>query len=210
MLAIGLLCNGASCFGLEWEAKERSVSVARDQATVTGSFSFKNTGARPVTILATNPDCDCVSAFARETVIAPGKIGFIDYRFLAKGQEGILTRRILVKTDEPKESAITLVLRLELPMTVAVEPRELIWRLKGETAEKSVLINAVRQVDGVEVEKIDDGGGEFDYVVKKTEQGKINIFFRPKRTDRIGQTTFRIVVSVEGEAWVFAVLAIVR
>jgi len=101
--------------GLTWDRPAAVLTAQPGQRTVQAIFHFRNTSSHPVTILAIEPSCRCVSAETPKLVWLPGEAGDLLATFTVGGQRGKVERSIEVTTDEtdcPPTRALTLQINL--------------------------------------------------------------------------------------------------
>ena len=76
--------------------------IAQGQ-TVEYSFIIKNTGKAPLEIIAATPDCDCTKVKLSINRIKAGRQGEIIVAFNSKGQNGAVTKLVIIETNDPVE-----------------------------------------------------------------------------------------------------------
>jgi len=89
------------------------------------SFRLRNDGTAPLVIQKVETDCGCTAAMYRDTVIAPGASSALDLQFDSRDYEGEVQRVVVLKTNDPAEPRIDLVVRAEVVPAVLVDQRVL-------------------------------------------------------------------------------------
>jgi len=124
---------------LEWKSDKLEFTTKPFQVTQDVAFTFKNTAAKPVTLLDLQTNCDCLEATADLKTYAPGATGTIKARFTIGDRSGLYERIITVVTDEAA-GPVRLLVRFEVPEISDLTPRSVSWNLKAEATEKVVEI----------------------------------------------------------------------
>ncbi len=114
--SLGLgLCSAKKGELLDFETKQHdfgTVSASADPVVV--EYKFSNTDAEPVAVLSVSTGCGCTRPDYPVRPIEPGGNGTIKITFLPKGQEGSVSKNIIVRYRGAKAKAskrITLRLR---------------------------------------------------------------------------------------------------
>ncbi len=138
LLAVAVTVPAAA---LEWEADTVRVTIAPFQATQDVVFHFRNRGQAAVALTDIQTNCDCLSAEADHTSVAPGESGAIKATFTVGDRAGLYERVITVRSDDAKEP-MRLHLEIEVPETCSVAPRSLQWKLNAAGAPQTVALTA--------------------------------------------------------------------
>lgn len=155
------------------------------------SFSIKNNGDTPLSILRMVPSCGCTAANASSPVIQPGKSGEIKIVFDSTNFSGKVTKNIAVETNDPKTPSYTLTLNGTIVEEIQITPRQVsLGQIKvGNPARAAVtltnrgnkplkILSAKAQIPQITAEI-----GKKQ--LKTGESGTIEITVTPKPTDRI-------------------------
>jgi len=126
---------------LDWEADTVRVTIAPFQATQDVVFHFRNRGRAAVALTDIQTNCDCLSAAADRTSVAPGESGEIKATFTVGDRAGLYERVITVRSDDAKEPT-RLHVEIEVPETYAIAPRSLQWKLNAATTTQTVTLTA--------------------------------------------------------------------
>jgi hypothetical protein len=191
-----LLCGLFACatlagFGLEWKAQTLTFTTTPFQTTQEAIFEFTNTGAKPVTILEVESNCDCLDAAADRQIYAPGESGVIKANFTVGDRLGLYERRIKVATDENPEP-VRLLVRIEVPELVMLTPRSVAWKLHEPLVEKSV---EIEMIPGVKINftRVQPTSGDFAARLETIEAGRrYRVYLKPPATTQPANAAFRI------------------
>lgn len=103
---------------LVFEAPRHDFGTISDDASVSHTFKFKNTGDKTITINNVHPSCGCTSAPLTKKTYGPGEDGQIDITFNPTNRRGKEVKHITVDTDEPPGGK-----RYEITFDVEILPR---------------------------------------------------------------------------------------
>ena len=101
-----------------FEAAKHDFGKISDDASVSHTFKFKNTGDKTITINNVHPSCGCTSAPLTKKTYGPGEAGQIDITFNPTNRRGKEVKHITVDTDEPPNGK-----RYEITFDVEILPR---------------------------------------------------------------------------------------
>ncbi|RYD65244.1 MAG: DUF1573 domain-containing protein [Verrucomicrobiaceae bacterium] len=105
---------------------------------VEAKFSFKNTGASPVTIKNIRTSCGCTSADLEKKTYAPGEEGHVAVKFNFGGRLGGQRKTIRVFASDQPDDPMVLDLRVYITEPVTVSPSLVFWRVGEANAVKNV------------------------------------------------------------------------
>ena len=131
------LFPAATLSALEWPTTRVELSATAGDSEVVAEFPFKNTGASPVSILNLQTSCDCTSATASSTTLAPGESGQVRAVFTLGERVGRQQKTVEVTSSDAPAQPTTLVLRVNIAEVVASHPRIHFWKL-NETPNANV------------------------------------------------------------------------
>lgn len=176
---------------LEWKEQTLSFTTAPFQATQEAVFHFTNTGAKPVRILEVESNCDCLDATANQQTFAAGESGTIRSSFTVGDRFGLYERRIKVVTDEGPEP-VRLLVRIEVPELVTLEPRSVAWKLNEPATEKAVDLTVTPGVV-INFSRVLPTSGDFTARLEVLEPGRrYRIQLQPPATTQPANAAFRI------------------
>ena len=193
-LALGLVAwpaLAAPTRALDWKATTLTVTTAPFQTTQDAAFEFKNNSSKPVTIRDIETSCDCLDATTDLKVYAPGASGIIKAKFTVGDRIGLYERTVTVVTDEP-DSPVRLLLQIEVPPAVLLEPRSVAWQLNESAGEKSV---DLRPAIGLEIsfDRAEVTNDAFTVRLVTVEPGRHYVLYlKPRGTMHAASAAVRI------------------
>jgi hypothetical protein len=119
------------------------------------SYSFKNTGDAPLKITKLDPNCDCTTISAKDTIIQPGNASEIKIFFHTRDFYGMTTKRAYVHTNDPDRPIVELdyVANIEYFHKLHTSDPKYLTFLQGQEAKEVKLIN--------------QSGDRVEYVIEK-------------------------------------------
>ena len=141
MVILALLAGGpASWATLEWKTTALQLKTEVGQEQVVAVFPFSNRGDKPVHIISVDPSCSCMAVEPVKEVYAPGETGEIRVEITLAGYVGRLRRSVAVETDDATGRFAELILTVDIPEPLVINPRFLFWRVGDRPEEKSLEI----------------------------------------------------------------------
>lgn len=190
---LSCLLAGAAlpCAALEWKTRTLRFTTVPFQTTQAASFEFTNTGSKPVTILEVDSNCDCLEAAADRQVYAPGTTGLIKASFTVGDRLGLYERRINVLTDESPEP-VRLLVSIEVPELVKMNPRSVAWKLNEPGVEKAIEL-AVNPGVTINFMRVLPTSGDFSARLETIVPGqRYRVYLQPPATTAPANAAFRI------------------
>jgi hypothetical protein len=179
------------CAALEWKEQTLTFTTVPFQLTQAAAFKFTNTSSKPVKILEVESNCDCLEAAADRQVYAPGASGVITTDFHVGDRLGLYERRIKVVTDESPEP-VRLLVRIEVPEVVQLNPRSVAWKLHEPATEKTVDVEVIPGVT-VNFTQVLPTSGDFTARLETLEAGRrYRVHLKPPATTQPANAAFRI------------------
>lgn len=151
----------AGADGLHWLEHEIVVEAGPLDTQAVVAFAFTNTGDEPVTIESIQSSCGCTTAALDKKTYAPGESGSITATFSFGDRVGQQIKRITVRTDDPRRPQQVLVLRVEIPQPVRLEPRALMWR-GDEPRESKTMRIVLTDVPDAAIADVSTSNPRFD------------------------------------------------
>ena len=125
---------------LEWKTTDLQLKTEVGQERAVAVFPFRNGGNKPVRIISIDPSCSCMAAEPGKEVYASGETGEIRVEVALAGYVGRLRRSVAVETDDATGKFTELILTVDIPEPVVINPRFLFWRVGDQPEEKSLEI----------------------------------------------------------------------
>jgi hypothetical protein len=142
---------GATRAQLVFEKKEVDLKAGLSDKEVVARFPFRNAGNYTVHIGDIETSCGCTTAVLEKRTYAPNEKGEITATFEIGDRIGLQDKTILVETDDPKASTISLDMRITIPDLLEVRPALLYWR-HGEAPTAKTL--TVKVLNGLPVKEV--------------------------------------------------------
>ena len=141
-LATLLLLTGRGWAELQWDKPVQQFQRTPADGAIEARFTFKNTGATPVTIKTLRPSCGCTTAHLAKKTYGPGEAGEVVARFVFGDRKGPQRKTIEVRTDDAPTEPVLLDLRVNIHDPLTIAPALVFWK-RGEPAEpKTVQLTA--------------------------------------------------------------------
>ena len=214
MLIVGMAVAAPK---IQFKETEYDFEKVERGTKVTHYFEFKNVGDEPLHINQVRATCGCTAALATKKVLQPGETGKIRAQFNSRGYAGRITKRVIVKTDDPDNPVINLIITGEVTVPFRVVPRHISFgfiksdSIPAETvriyfSKRETKVESLTTVgDFLEVENLGQKDSVFTFVatVKKGTNpgnlfGRVNIFTNNSLDPRIiVAVTGKVVGDVE-------------
>jgi hypothetical protein len=108
---------------LEWKTTDLELKTEVGQEQAVTVFPFRNRGDKPVRIISVDPSCSCMAAEPGKEVYAPGETGEIRVEVALAGYVGRLRRSVAVETDDVTGKFTELILTVDIPEPVVINPQ---------------------------------------------------------------------------------------
>lgn len=141
LLLLILVLAASACTAraeLVWEKTEQSFTTVAGQVMVKAAYPFKNNGTEPVTLTGLTTSCGCTTATPSKLTYAPGESGTINAVFSIGSRTGLQKKTIRVETNDRKTRE--LLLTVEIPELLHIEPAFVLWTGGEPAAEKIVML----------------------------------------------------------------------
>ena len=125
---------------LSWDTLAFDRVAALGASSEDFTFHFRNSGGRPVRILAVQTSCGCTSAALAKQTYAPGESGDLQVTYRFGGQVGAQEKTVTVTTDAAPDAPTVLVLRVQIPELFSISPRLLWWSIGDAPVEKQAAV----------------------------------------------------------------------
>lgn len=166
--------------GLQVESPKSEVTVPLGARQIDTTFTLRNTGSSVVNLQRIEANCPCVSTKSDTMVLLPGEKATLTAEFEIGDRQGSQRKRIVVYSDDPKDSVITLRWNVEVPRTAKIQPGFLLWSAGSKPEAKTVSVESLLPETKLNIPK-----SELPYKASLTAAGgkAWNIEVIPDRTD---------------------------
>lgn len=112
-----------------------------DEAQVTTTFAFKNTGNSVLRIERVESSCGCTVPELEKLEYAPGETGEITVVFDPRRREGMQNRAVTIVSNDPVRSRVPLTVRVDVVPLVKIEPRVIQFARVDKNTAQAVMID---------------------------------------------------------------------
>jgi len=174
----------------------KEVNAPADATIVTTDFEFTNKGDKPMSITKTDPGCSClkVEISGGKLKYAPGESGVVRATFEMGNFSGTVDKMVaLWVDDDPSDKpSKQLVVRVNIPVLVAIEPKTVKWDLGGKATPQVIQIRMAGDKP-IRVIAANSSSESFACEIKTLEEGrKYDLIVTPKEMNAPGMTVIRI------------------
>jgi hypothetical protein len=195
---------------LTWETTRVETTLALNQEQFVTRFHFKNTGTTPVTITEVRPSCGCTTAELPKKIYAPGESGYVHTVFTVGDRVGLQQKVVMVTTADAAEQPTPLVLRLTVPVAVALDQRLLMWTAAEGGAEKAVSVE-LNPDAGVKITGVRSNLPAVAARLVTDEPGKrFRVLVKPAANLAATRATVLIDTEAGGQPKVYSIYAVVN
>ena len=163
---------------LVWENKKMELSAGIGQEKAKGVYKFKNSGTQKVVIKSAKGTC-CVEATLSKTAYEPGEEGELNAVFDVGMRQGVIEKKIYVVITEPVKEIEELYIKVNIPVSLKLEPKYLIWPMPNDRVAKTM---EVEVLNGAPITLISASipDNRFDCELKQTAPEQYTITVTPK------------------------------
>lgn len=177
---------------LKWEQMEIQVAADPSDKKAEADFSFTNGTSHPIELGKIHTSCGCTTAEVSKKIYQPGESGVVHVTFNMSGRKGIQEKLIIVETESPTPDVLKL--RVEIPDSVKVDKKMLVWHVNDLPEPQSFEITIphpqvtrITGVKGVEA--------KFEASLEEIENGKnYRLKVVPATTKEIMRGTIRLEI----------------
>lgn len=111
--------------------------------SVTGTFTYQNTGVGDLKIEKPQPSCGCTVASVKPDMLKPGEKGELVFTVRVAGQRGMLEKHITVPSNDPQAGRVSLSIKIEMRQIVDITPQNIqLGNIQeGTTTNVTVLVH---------------------------------------------------------------------
>ncbi|HTS18954.1 MAG TPA: DUF1573 domain-containing protein [Verrucomicrobiae bacterium] len=154
--------------------------------SVTGTFTFQNTGSGELRIGKPQPSCGCTVASLSTNVLAAGQTGQLVFNVRVAGQRGHLEKHITVPSNDAQTPAVSLSIKIEMRQLVDINPGLVfLGTLKQGTVTNFTVI--LRRTDGQKL------------VVAKTEPSSSMLTARVEPVEGSNDQAAKLLINLHAE-----------
>lgn len=114
-----------------------------DEASVTTTFTFKNTGTATLKIERIESSCGCTVPALDKLEYAPGESGVVTVEFDPRRREGPQNRAVTIVSNDPVRSRMPLTVRVDVVPLVKIEPRVVQFGQVDKNTVQAVMIDVI-------------------------------------------------------------------
>ena len=107
---------------VEFDREAHDFGVATQEQELRTTFTIRNTGTAPLTVLDVRSDCGCGAATVGDREIAPGASAEVAVTMRTLSLAGVLNKRILLRTNDPVNPRSELKLRVDISAGIVLVP----------------------------------------------------------------------------------------
>jgi len=120
-LATLLLLTSHSRAQLQWDNLVQQFQRTPQDEGLEARFTFRNTGAKAVTIKSLRASCGCTTPRLEKETYVPGEAGAVVARFVFGDRKGPQRKTMEVRTDDDSAAAKTIQLTAEAGQPVRIK-----------------------------------------------------------------------------------------
>lgn len=187
----------AKCWaGFDWMDREKSVTPLPGEQKAETTFSFTNRGDSPVKILVITSCCNCTSGVSSKPEFAPGETGTVTAIFAFGERVGLHEKYLIVHTNDPKEPASVLTMRVQIPEVLTLTPSFVSWEFGEPLQTKDIRIQLLDNVtpESVHVTSSDPNVKVKVVSLPETKEGKV---YQVRITPSAAKTSFSASLNIE-------------
>lgn len=122
---------------LQWTPVEQTINVPWDAKTVSAVFTCTNSSSTPIR-LTVDASCGCLATAPEPNPVPAGGTGTLQISMPVGFRSGLVTKSILVRTDQVGVAPTNLQLRLNIPNLAEIRPSFVHWQI-GDAARVQVV-----------------------------------------------------------------------
>ena len=203
IVAIIWFCLGiiASAGTLKFEQSTIDADLGLKDKSVSRDFKFTNKTSETVKIRSADAGCSCMEITIADGKMsyAPGESGVIRATFAAGTFQGLVEKpiHIWLEGDPDEKPSTSIMLRVNVPIIIAVEPKTVKWDVGDKVATKIIDVK-MNYEKPINITKIGSSRDSFTAELVTVEKGKhYQIKVTPKSTDGPVLSIIRINTDVD-------------
>ncbi len=149
------------------------------------AFTFRNKGAKAVTVLGIESGCSCLSSSLDARTYEPGASGTGKAEFKVSSFVGRHEKSVTVTTDDPAQPKWVIPFALDVPAVVSIEPKTLQWWLDGAADEKTCVVKMLGE-EPMHITEVTSTRENVDFKLEEVTPGReYRITVKPKTTAEV-------------------------
>lgn len=149
------------------------------------TFTFTNTGSKPLTIVRLESTCSCLEASLDKRVYAPGEKGKGKAKFKVSSFVGRHEKSLRLHTDDDQEPEKVVNFVLDVPEVISIEPKLLEWTV-GEKPEPKTFVVKMTGTDPMKITKLSATRQNVTFESKEVTPGREYVItMKPATTDDV-------------------------
>jgi hypothetical protein len=115
--------------------------------SVTGTFTFSNTGEGELKVSPPKPSCGCTVASVKPDILKPGEKGELVFKVNLGTAHGALEKHITVPSNDPQTPSISLAVKIEVKQIIEATPAAIsLGAIRQGTSTNGAAM--IRRIDG--------------------------------------------------------------
>jgi len=155
-------------------------------SSVTGTFTFENTGPGELKVGKPQPSCGCTVASVKPDVLKQGEKGELVFRVNLGAARGPIEKHITVPSNDPQSPSVSLVIKADVRQIVQVSPAQ----VPVGAIRPGVITNVTVTVHRTDGQKL---------VISNTEASGKEVRARVEPIEGSNDQSAKLIITVEGE-----------
>lgn len=176
ILLLLLTLTASLCAELVFDAQRKEIQAPPDAQKIVCDFFFENKGKDVIKIDRYESTCSCMSVQINQggkREYAPGEKGVLRANFDMENFTGEVDKnvKLWLAGDQESSPSFTLVVHVNIPVLVEIEPKTLEWQGKGPWEAKVMKIR-MKHTDPIHIVRTTLHNPCFEWEMKTIEKGK--------------------------------------
>src|SRR5882724_1276096 len=154
--------------------------------SITGTFTFQNTGLGDLKIEKPQPSCGCTVASVKPDSLKPGEKGELVFTVRVSGQRGALEKHITVPSNDPQAPKTSLSIKVEMKQILDITPQSVqLGNIRQGTITNVTVL--VHRTDGKKL------------VISKAEPSSKLVHARIEPVSGTNDQSANVIIEIESE-----------
>jgi hypothetical protein len=185
-LGMGLTTSWAGAPKLQFDNLVYDFGTLTEAASVSGTFTFSNTGDAELQVQKPAPSCGCTVASVKPDKLGPGEKGQLVFTLNLPHTSGHIEKRIAVPSNDPKNPTQNLTIKADIKQTLVVLPSTIVL----PDLREGQMTNTTVQITRTDGKKL---------VVSKVESSAKYVRTRVVQADKGDGKMANVIVETEAE-----------